>query len=161
MRARSTIFARSAASIWVKLGRMDGDLALFFGRNRERLTQLYAASRAGVLPFCWPGFVFPQAWFLYRKMYGWAALASAGPLVVVYLPHLGFLSWLPAVPGLFGLKLYFAAAERTVRALRAEAPEAEAPALIARAGGVSRIGAAVGLVYGFAAFVATLKAAGG
>ena len=140
---------------------MDGDLELFFGRNRERLARLHAASRAGRLPFCWPGFLFPQAWFLYRKMYGWAALAAAGPLVIVYLPHLGLLAWLPALPGLFGLKLYFAAAERTVSELRAQAPEAEARALIARAGGVSRTGAAFGLVYAFAAYVATLKATGG
>ena len=138
---------------------MDGDLALYFGHNAPRLLRLMAASRAGALPFCWPGFLFPQAWFLYRKMYGWAALASAGPLVVVFVPHLSLLTWLPALPGLFGLKLYFAAAERTTRALRASAPEA-AEALIARAGGVSRVGAGVGLVYAFAAFIVTLKATG-
>ena len=138
---------------------MDDDLRLFFGANAQRLARLRASSVAGGLAFCWPGFLFPQAWFLYRKMYGWAALASAGPLVIVYLPHLNWLAWLPALPGLFGLKLYFAAAERTVRQLRAGPPD-EASALIARAGGVSRVGAGIGLVYALAAFVETLKVGG-
>ncbi len=135
---------------------MDDDIRLFFGVNGEKLARIQAA---GGLPFCWPGLLFPQAWFLYRKMYGWAALVSAGPLVVVYLPHLSFLAWLAALPGALGLKLYFEQGRRTVRDIRAETrDDVAARALISRAGGVSRIGGAVGLVYAFAAFVVALKA---
>ena len=136
---------------------MPEDLALFFGPGGERLARLDAA---GAWVLCWPGLLFPQAWFLYRKMYGWAALVSAGPLVVVYLPHLSFLAWIAALPGALGLKLYFAAARRTIRSIRAGATdEAAARALIVRAGGVSWVGACVGLVYAFASFVLALKLA--
>ena len=34
---------------------------------------------------CWPGFFFPQAWFLYRKLYGWAALCCLLPIVATAL----------------------------------------------------------------------------
>jgi hypothetical protein len=138
---------------------LDDDLTLFFGAKGERLQRVLGA---GAMPFCWPGLLFPQAWFLYRKMYGWAALVSAGPLVVVYLPHLGFLAWAAALPGALGLTFYFDAAQRTIRDIRAQEPDEDAArALIARAGGVSRIGGAVGFVYAFASFVVTLKAGAG
>ena len=137
---------------------MDDDLRLFFGANGERLLRIQSA---GALALCWPGLLFPQAWFLYRKMYGWAALVSAGPLVVVYLPHLSFLAWIAALPGGLGLKFYFDRAQRTIRDIRADAPdEPAARALIAKAGGVSWVGGAVGLVYAFASFILALKAAG-
>ena len=70
------------------------DLELFVGRNRARLLAHYDALGRGAWPFCWPGLLAPQAWFLYRKMYLWAALVSAGPLVIAYLP-----GWTASRPG--------------------------------------------------------------
>jgi hypothetical protein len=132
------------------------DLTLYIGRNVERMLQLHDARR----PFCWPGFLFPQAWFLYRKMYLWAALASAGPFLIAYFPPLARLSWGFSFLGAMGLRLYFASARATVERIRAANTPEEASALIERAGGVSLIGAVIGVVFAFAAFVLTLKAGG-
>jgi hypothetical protein len=133
------------------------DLALYFQDNCERLAQLYEARRR--MPLCWPGLLFPQAWFLYRKMYLWAALVSAGPLLLGYVPQLTFLEWGTSLVGALGLRLYFSQAEATIARIRAEAAdEDEARALIEKAGGVSRTGACVGAGFVFAAFVLTLKA---
>ena len=130
------------------------DLAAFFQSNAARLTQLYEAGGG----FCWPGLVAPQAWFLYRKMYRWAALVSAWPLLIGYLPEFVWLNWATSLVGVFGLKLYFAHAERILGEIRAGDAQ-EAAGLIARAGGVSRVGAAFGLLFAFAAFVLSLKSA--
>ncbi len=128
-----------------------GDLALFIGRNAQRLLQPGAR-------FCWPGFLVPQAWFLYRKMYLWSALVCAGPLLLAFLPGGLVLSWATSILGAFGLRFYLAAAKSTVARIRAEAgDEEEARALIARAGGVSRIGAAFGLAFAFSTFILSLK----
>jgi hypothetical protein len=133
------------------------DLAVFFQRNGERLARLYEARARA--PFCWPGLLFPQAWFLYRKMYLWAALVSAGPLLLAYAPKIGFLEWGTSLIGALGLRLYFAQAEATIARIRAAAAdEEEARALIAKAGGVSWTGAGVGAAFVFAAFALTLKA---
>lgn len=135
---------------------MDDDFALFFGRTGERLAREHAQ---GQWTFCWPGFLFPQAWFLYRKMYGWAALVTAGPFVLERLPGLGGLAWGGSILGALGLKLYFRSAGRIVAAIRADsADEAEARERIARAGGVSRFGAWVGALFTFAAVISMLKA---
>ncbi len=138
----------------------DADMALFVGRNRARLMALHRAYRDGASPFCWPGLLAPQAWFLYRKMYVWAALVSAGPLLIAFVPRLALLNWATSLIGALGLKLYFASARRTIARIRAEAQDEEAArASIARAGGVSRVGAALGLAFAFSAFVMSLKLA--
>jgi hypothetical protein len=137
------------------------DMALFFSRNHSRLMPLYDARAAGRRgsSFCWPGFLAPQAWFLYRKMYLWAALVSAGPLLLAFVPQFSWLTWSTALIGACGLRSYLAHAEATVARIRATtADEMEARALIVRAGGVSRVGAAIGLVFVFSAFVLSLKA---
>ena len=134
-------------------------MALFVARNRARMMALYESRAAGRWPFCWPGLLAPQAWFLYRKMYLWAALVSAGPLLIAYVPKLAILSWSASLVGALGLRLYFdGAREDDRRHPRDPADEAEARALIARAGGVSRIGAVIGLAFGFSTFVLSLKA---
>jgi hypothetical protein len=134
------------------------DMALFVGHNRARLMALHRACLDGALPLCWPGLLAPQAWFLYRKMYLWAALVSAGPLLIAYAPRLAMFNWGTSILGALGFKFYFAFARRTIARIRAEAKdEEEARALIARAGGVSRVGAALGLAFAFSAFVLSLK----
>jgi len=130
------------------------DLAAFFQSNAERLIRLYEAGDS----FCWPGLIAPQAWFLYRKMYRWAALVSVWPLLLGFVPDLVWLNWATSLVGAFGLRLYFSQAERNVREIRAGTPE-EAAGLIGRAGGVSRVGAGFGLLFAFSAFVFSLKTA--
>ena len=137
---------------------MSEDLARFFGPGGARMLARYAAARRGAWPFCWPGLIAPQAWFLYRKMYLWAALVTVGPLLFAAIPGLAFLDWGAAILGALGLRVYFAAAEATIARIRAEAAdEEEAQARIARAGGVSWTGAAIGLAFAFSAFVLSLK----
>lgn len=135
------------------------DVALFVGRNGGRLMARYDALRRGAWPFCWPGLLAPQAWFLYRKMYLWAALVSAGPLLIAYFPDVAYLDWGASLIGALGIRFYFAGAEAAIARIRARAAdEEEARALIARAGGVSWTGAAFGLAFAFSAFVLSLKA---
>jgi hypothetical protein len=137
------------------------DMAAFVARNQARFMPLYNALASGkrVAPFCWPGLLAPQAWFLYRKMYIWAALVSAGPLLLAYVPQLSWLNWGTSLIGAFGLRLYLAHARRTIARIHGTvADEAEVQGLIARAGGVSRVGAVIGLMFAFSSFVLSLKA---
>jgi hypothetical protein len=135
--------------------RESADLALYVSRNVARLTERRAAGGWGI---CWPGLLFPQAWFLYRKMYVWAALVTAGPLALAYVPGVAYVDWFATALGAMGLKIYVYEARRAIRRIRAEAAdEAQARARIARAGGVSALGAALGAVYIFSAFVLSLK----
>src|SRR5438309_422437 len=80
------------------------NVALFIARNQARILPVYYAwtSGAGRASFCWPGFLLPQAWFLYRKMYLWAALVSAGPLLFAYVPRLAWLNWSTSLIGAIG-----------------------------------------------------------
>jgi hypothetical protein len=134
-------FDRAAAS--------DADLRLFAGANGAAYARLAAAPRAGRNAVCWPGFAFPAVWFLYRKMYGWAALVVLGP-VVASLAHLpGALVQGVALGasllGGFGNRLYLARARRMIAEIRAAAAdEAAARETIARAGGASVAGGIVG-----------------
>ncbi|MDE3175343.1 MAG: hypothetical protein KGM15_04440 [Pseudomonadota bacterium] len=135
------------------------DMALFAARNQARILRAYDAwigGRGG--SFCWPGLLAPQAWFLYRKMYLWAALVSAGPLLLAYVPKLAFLNGGTSLIGAFGLRLYLNEAAATIARIRAGAADEEAARRqIARAGGVSRVGAVIGLLFAFSAFVLSLK----
>jgi hypothetical protein len=97
---------------------------------------------------CWPGFFFPQAWFLYRKLYGWAALCCLLPIVATAL-NLGVFGRLlvasTSAMGLVGRGIYIAAARRTIARIRAASrDEDDAQQTIQRAGGVSIAGAVVG-----------------
>ena len=87
----------------------------------SRITTRWAAAR---WPFCWPGLLAPQAWFLYRKMYLWAALVSAGPLLIAYLPGWAYLDWGASLIGALGLRFYFAGAPRAIAAHSRRAPPA-------------------------------------
>jgi hypothetical protein len=134
-------------------------LAVFVGPNAARflrpLTAGQARGRGGI---CWPGFLLPGPWLLYRKMYGLTAL-------IVLMPVLFSLMRAPsalvsvigvayAILGAFGKRLYLRKARRTIASIRAAAPdEASARAAIGQAGGVSVAGAVFGLLL-IAAFVA-------
>ncbi len=135
------------------------DLALFIGPNAAAFVVSreagLARARGGI---CWPGFLLPTPWLLYRKMYGWAAITVLLPvfLSLVHVPS-GVLRWIGlgyAILGAFGKRLYLAGARRAIAAIRARAPdEISARETIARAGGVSTAGAAFGLLL-IAAFLA-------
>jgi len=128
------------------------DLALFVGPNVEKFISVLrsAGGRRGGGWACWPGFFFPLAWLMYRKMYGWAALACALPIFAAILnfgPFKPVLVGLPTLIGLAGRRIYVAGAQRTVARVRAYLlgrPEEDLRETLARAGGVSVAGAIVG-----------------
>ena len=145
------------------------DLALFVGPNVERFYPLFGLrdGRRRLL-VCWPGFFFPPAWLMYRKMYGWAALACALPVLATVLDFGVFhrvLIGAPSIIGLAGRRIYVAEASKTIARIRAAGqsrPEVEVRQTLARAGGVSTAGAVVGGAIVFcvavAGFIAGYKA---
>ena len=133
-------------------------MALFTQRNLEKFLPLHDTIAAGRSAFsvCWPGLVFPQAWFLYRKMYGWAAFACVTPLLVTSIHAFGgygnVLAYAPALAAISGRRLYVGGARRTIARIRAAEPdEAAAEDVIRRAGGVSIAGAVIGALFFIAA----------
>ena len=134
------------------------DMALFVRRDLEKFLPIYDTLAAGRNAFsvCWPGLVFPQAWFLYRKMYGWAAFACVTPLLVTSIHGIGgywkILAYSPALAAISGRRLYVGAARRTIARIRAAEPDAAAAEeVIRRAGGVSIAGAVIGALFFIAA----------
>jgi hypothetical protein len=125
----------------------DSDFALFAGANAGAFAPAGGTRRWNNL--CWPGFLAPAAWFLYRKMYGYAALAVLAPVIanVVHLPadsarwsNVAF-----SLLGAFGKPLYRFKARRMIAEIRALSPDAaSARETIAEAGGTSRAGAIFG-----------------
>jgi hypothetical protein len=128
------------------------DLALFVGPNVEKFVSFFgSAGRRRISRWaCWPGFFFPVAWFMYRKMYGWAALACALPIlagVMNFGPFRPALAGLPTLVGVLGRRVYLAGARRTIARVRASLsgrPEEELRETLAHAGGVSIPGAIIG-----------------
>jgi hypothetical protein len=144
------------------------DFELFAERNADKFIPILEARRERIpsLFRCWPGFFFPQAWFLYRKMYGWAAFVCVAPILAFNLVGPGGARWVGyamAFVGLAGRRLYVASARGTIARIRAaHRDDAEARDLLRRAGGVSVSGALVGgliVAATFAgAFVVALRA---
>jgi hypothetical protein len=129
-----------------------GDLALFVGPNVEKF--VCGPGSSGPRRFagraCWPGFFFPLAWFMYRKMYGWAALACTLPILASAMnfgPLKPVLISLPTIGGVAGRRFYVVGARRTMARIRASltgGSEDELRDTLARAGGVSVPGAIIG-----------------
>jgi hypothetical protein len=125
----------------------DSDFALFAGANAQAFAPVRGIRRWSNV--CWPGFLLPAAWFLYRKMYGYAALAVLTPVIanVVHLPG-NFARWSNiafSLLGAFGKPLYRNKARRMIAEIRALSPDAaSARETIAEAGGTSRAGAIFG-----------------
>jgi hypothetical protein len=128
------------------------DLALFVGPNVEKFASVFgsAGGRRRRRWTCWPGFFFPLAWFMYRKMYGWAALACALPIFAGVLDFGVFQRLLMSAPSFIGLSgrlIYAVQVRRTIARIRAAGrgqPEEELRQALVRAGGVSAAGAIVG-----------------
>jgi hypothetical protein len=147
------------AAAGIALG--ESDLRLFAGANAEifvRAAQARREKRLGGNPVCWPGFLVPAAWFLYRKMYGCAAIVVLPPVFasLVHVPGAVLLAIVLgcSILGAFGKPMYLARARRMIAEIRAAEPdEAIAQATIARAGGASLAGAVIGVLL-IAAFVA-------
>jgi hypothetical protein len=104
-------------------------------------------ARMGV---CWPGLLAPLPWFLYRKMYLWAAVVVLTPFAAMVMLReptlLKYFASATAVLGAAGPCLYVRHARALIAEIRASATSPEdAMARIAQAGGVSIGGAALGV----------------
>lgn len=141
------------------------DLAAFFGPNAERFLAVATSGRRLWGWQCWPGFLFPPAWFMYRKMYGWAALVCALPILADVLnfgKFQGVLMSTPSFIGFVGRRLYVSEAMGTVARIRSasrDLPEEEVRRALARAGGVSEAGSFVGGAIVVCAVIASFVAA--
>ena len=130
------------------------DLSRFIGKNAEAFRSIAgekSARRTSIAANCWPAFFVPGAWFLYRKMYGLAAIATLSPMVLyLILPSPVVLRWLGFFIGLVGLqgkRLYLRHAQQLINSVNSYArDEDERRDLISRAGGVSVAGAWIGAI---------------
>jgi hypothetical protein len=136
------------------------DFRLFIDGNPHKFLPVFDAMATGQkgLFACWPGLIFPTAWFLYRKLYGWAALSCLLPILVVALRVDGAfgqaLAYAPSVIALTGRRIYVAGARKTIARIRdASLDETDVRETIKRAGGVSVPGAVVGGLIFLSAFV--------
>lgn len=130
---------------------IEKDLRLFFGPNAARFMILWRARRlrGGKVGFSWVSFFFPQAWFLYRKMFLTAAALTVAPIAIALFFQSTALSNLTGVTisilGGLGPRYYVETAEALVVDIRSQSQtDEEARSTIAEAGGVSRPGAALG-----------------
>lgn len=130
---------------------LEKDLRLFFGPNATRFMILWRARRlrGGKVGFSWISFLFPQAWFLYRKMYLTAAALTVAPVATALFLQSTALSNLTGVAisllGGLGPRYYVENAEALVVDIRSQSlTDEDARATIAEAGGVSRAGAVLG-----------------
>lgn len=133
------------------------DLSAFIGPNARTFLD-----RPGLRRICWPGLLVPQAWLLYRKLYVLAAIVCAGPIVVVTLKlpfGTAIGNVLVLVLGASGKAFYLSFARSAIGRIRSEsADDEQALDRIRRAGGVSKAGAAIGIVYIVAAIVTAISA---
>jgi hypothetical protein len=147
-------------------------LRTFVGPNGDAYIDTYRtmyvldpAMKKSVRTWCWPAFVLPLAWLMYRKMWLVAAVMLVAPVLVVVLfpSYSGSGGTVIAVLiAMRGKAWYLQLAVRRIRRIERENPSPDAVlAKIARAGGVSKVGAAFGTavsLLGLAALVtATFK----
>ena len=128
------------------------ELTCFIGSNPGRFLPTWEKmrSQAGgksyfIWSWNWPAFFFGFAWFMYRKMYGAAALFFFAPIAVaLFTPASGGLAYAGSV-GLLGKMLYLHHARSKIQKIkdRAATPE-EAAEKIAGAGGVSVLAGVLG-----------------
>jgi len=115
------------------------DLAAFVGKNADKyLSKFRAFRQSGMDSFAaswhWPAFFFSFWWALYRKMYGWAALA----LFLGCVPYLGFLAMIAF--GVSANYLYYKHARGKILELSTQpASPMERAATLARTGGVNNV----------------------
>jgi hypothetical protein len=130
------------------------DFLAYVAKNETAFAPLYDAQLQGGRwrrALCWPALFAPVGWLMYRKMYGTAAALAVTPVVLAYLgapPLVLSLCALAArLTAWYGRPFYVWMARRRIAEIRASAKD-EATALdaIARAGGVSRAGVAIGVL---------------
>ena len=136
------------------------DLLAFIGANN---TGSFFNTR-GFARICWPGVLIPHVWFLYRKLYIVAAILCVAPILaatVFRLPYSVTLLNVAAVGiGVCGKAIYLAYAKSAIRRIRADtSDDDEARQRVCRAGGGSKSGAALGIVYTLGALANAISGA--
>ncbi len=146
------------------------DLRDFFGPNAEpylraydrKMASLAKSRRGNFLGFSLAALLVPLPWLMYRKMYIAAGgFLFAALLIGLLLPDAGASFSVAGICGAMGKALYVAHAEGKIRKIdgRHLSPSARTD-LIRRAGGVSWLSAAIGIVI-MAGTIAAMIAAHG
>jgi hypothetical protein len=128
------------------------DLKLFVGRNAEAFLAFYDHQGGGRPRFfsaiCWPAFFVPVAWYMYRRMYLYAGLIIIlGIALGTLLEKLGSGGTVGISIALAGIAkpAYLAFAKRKIaKAGELATDEVDRLTRIAKAGGVSVMGAVIG-----------------
>lgn len=128
------------------------DLKLFVGRNSEPFLALYDQQQGGRQRFlsmlCWPAFFVPIAWYMYRRMHLYACLIIViGIALGVFIEKLGSggTAGFSMVFAATAKPIYLAFARRRIEKAGGQATdEVDRLKRIAKAGGISVIGAVIG-----------------
>ncbi len=121
----------------------EGEWRAYLGDNADRYLQQFRRFTLGgaesfTVTWHWPAFLAGFTgltafwWFLYRKLYAWAAAALVSALIP-YVNLLGWVAW-PMVANY----LSFKEARRHILEVKAANPGRDITPLLARAGGVNR-----------------------
>lgn len=130
------------------------DLKLFLGRNAEPFLALYDQQQGGRQSFfamvCWPAFFAPIAWYMYRRMYLYACLIMvAGIALGMFLEKLGGggTVGISVVLAATAKPIYLIFARRKIEKAGGQATdEVDRLKRIAKAGGISVVGAIIGTI---------------
>lgn len=118
-------------------GLTNDDFIAFVGKNFEKYLPKFAKFNVGGMDsykatWHWPAFFVPFWWLLYRKLYGWAALA----FFTAWIPYIGWFL-IPIVWALTANYIYYRHAKKKLLEIRQLHPAPETQrAVIAVAGGV-------------------------
>jgi hypothetical protein len=134
---------------WTRIGW--DEVALFAGPNADRFRPAWEKGRdrllegraAFALGFCWPALLFSFAWFFYRKMWLFGAMVLVLPVALSFIleSRAGGSIGMTVAMAMLGKGLYAQHAVGRIGEIRERGGDDSA---IARAGGVSIVGGAVG-----------------
>lgn len=129
------------------------DFETFCGKNAKKFLAVHdkvnsIENKNNVASWCWPAFLTGFAWFMYRKMYLYAAILFLAPIAFFLIfPDMEFgAGAIAVVLGLMGKFMYLQWAERRISAIN-ETPgltEEDRAEKIRNAGGVSVLGGILG-----------------
>jgi Tfp pilus assembly protein PilE len=154
----STTTSPSFQTAKVSSGLSMEDYAVFVGKNSEKyLTKFTNFNSGGIDSFKatwhWPALFVPFWWLLYRKMYGWAALA----FLIGIIPYLGLLSGF--VWAILANYIYYTHARKKILEIKQLHPAPETQkVVIAVTGGVGNAALMIGAAIALVAVIAILAA---
>jgi Tfp pilus assembly major pilin PilA len=161
------------------------DFATFVGKNSEKYLPKFAKFNAGGIDsfkttWHWPAFFLSFWWLLYRKLYGWAAIAFFLPFIVVFslsltgmavagsnaafYPLVSLVVWAALLSirfgwAIFANRLYYNHTKKKLHEIKQLHPAPETQkAVITVSGGTGNVAVVLGAVIGSVAVIGILAA---